>query len=147
MSCILRISGDNLDIDSLLSAVDMRPDRCWRRGEPRWKSKPERASHEFSGVTFVASDADFSEFDLQVTEVSRFLEDYAEAISVMVNYEGVEGAQLDFGIEFRDVAIHGDFLPNAFLRLAATSGVDVLLSHYPSATENEESEQVAPSNR
>ena len=59
----------------------------------------------------------------------------------MVTFEGVEDLRLDFGVEFRDVAIHGDFLPNHFLRAAGNAGVSVLLSHYPCSEEDNQSEQ------
>jgi len=139
MSCIFRVCGDNLDIESLLSIVALQPDRVWRRGEPRRKNKDK--VHTFSGATFTASGADFSEFDVQVEDATRFLEDNHQDVLTMVAFEGVEDVRLDFGIEFRDVAIHGDFLPNHFLRAAGAAGISVLLSHYPCPDEDDQSEQ------
>ena len=138
MSCIFRVCGNKLDIESLLSIVALKPDRVWRRGEPRRKNNDK--VHTLSGATFTASGADFSEFDVQVEDATRFLEDNHQDILTMVTFEGVEDVRLDFGIEFRDIAIHGDFLPNHFLRAAGGAGVSVLLSHYPCPDEDDQNQ-------
>ena len=141
MSCILRICGDELNVNALLSIVDLAPDRVWRRGEPRRAIKPEGKCHEQSGVTFVASDADFGEFSQQIEEATSYLEDNSVQIAAMASFEGVQYAILDFGIELRDVAIHSDILPLRFLKAAAGTGVSVELSHYPCSENENQSEQ------
>jgi hypothetical protein len=146
MSCILRVSGGQLDVDALLSSVRLTPDCIWNRGEPRTRTKPDGKCHQDSGVTYLASDADFCDFDKQVEEATRFLEDHSTEIAGIVSFEGVEEATLDFGIELRDVMIHSDILTPRFLRAAAIAGVAVELSHYPCNNEEEPSEQDAPSN-
>jgi hypothetical protein len=88
--------------------------------------------------TFVASDADFCDFELQVEEATKFLEKHSDDISGIIALNGVEDAILDFGIELRDVAIHCDFLTPRFLRAAAEVGVTVELSHYPCSTNQDE---------
>ena len=135
MSCILRVSGAELDVDALLGAVDLKPDRVWRRGEPRRASKPEGKRHECSGATFVASDADFDEFDQQLNDAPSYLEAHCREIASMAAFEGVQDVILDFGIEFREVPIHSDILPLEFLKAAAEAGISVELSHYPCSEE------------
>jgi hypothetical protein len=103
MSCILRVSGGQLDVDALLASVRLTPDRVWNCGEPRARSKPDGKCYEDSGVTYLASDADFGDFDKQVEEATRFLEDHSTQIAGIVTFKGVEEATLDFGIELRDV--------------------------------------------
>lgn len=141
MSCILRVSGAELNVDALLSIVDLRPDRIWRRGEPRRASRPEGRRYDDSGTTFVASDADFDEFGQQLDEATGFLETHCCQITSMASFEGVQNATLDFGIELRDVAIHCDTLPPRFLKAAAAAGISVELSHYPCTEEKNQSEQ------
>ena len=131
MSCILRISGENLNIDALLDSVEIKPYKIWHSGEPRSKSRPDGKRSTTSGASFLASDADFSEFDLQVKEVTSFLRKHREDITVMAEHEESEYPLLDFGIELRDVAIHGDFLPLPLLEAAVAARVSILLSHYP----------------
>lgn len=135
MSCILRVSGAELNVDALLNIVDLKPDRIWRRGEPRRTSKPEGKRHDHSGASFVASDADFSEFGQQIEEATSYLENHARHIASMVSFDGVQDATLDFGIELRDVAIHSDILPVRFLKAVAGVGIAVELSHYPCSEE------------
>jgi hypothetical protein len=140
MSCILRICGDELDVDALLSSADLEPDRVWCRGEPQRASKPEGKCYDHSGVTFVASASEFCEFDQQIDEATRYLEIHRDQIAAMTLFEGVQHAILDFGIVLRDVAIHSDILPLRFLKAAVATGVSVELSHYPCSenkTQNE----------
>ena len=140
MSCILRVSGTELNIDALLNIVDLQPDRIWRRGEPCRASKPEGKQHDHSGATFVASDADFDEFGQQVDEATNYLETRGRQIASMTSFKGVQDVTLDFGIALRDVMIHSDILPLRFLKAAAESGVSVELSHYPCTEEKNQSE-------
>lgn len=145
MSCILRVSGAELNVEALLCIVDLKPDRIWRRGEPGRASKPEGKRHDHSGATFVASDADFDEFEEQIEEATCYLETHCRQIASIASFEGVQHATLDIGIALRDVAIHSDILPLRFLRAAADAGISVELSHYPCSEEKNQSEQgVAP---
>lgn len=137
MSCILRVSGDNLDVDALLASIHLTPDRVWHQGELRTQGKP----NEHSGFTVVASDADIRDFETQLVEATRFLEDYGAQIADIASFEGVKYATLDFGIELRDVAIHSDTLTPRFLSAVANAGISVELSHYPGIDEQKLSGQ------
>ena len=80
MSCILRISGAGLDIEALLLHRSLVPNRTWRKGEERAiKGK----AHSDNGVSFVASDADFDEFERQLTDATEFLETHSSEIAAM----------------------------------------------------------------
>lgn len=147
MSCILRVSGSELNVDALLSIVDLKPDRIWRRGEPRRASKPQGKRHDHSGTTFVASEAGFDEFGLQLDEATSYLETHGRQIASMASFDGVQDATLDFGIALRDVLIHSDILPVRFLKAAAEAGISVELSHYPCSEEKNQSEQAEAPNR
>ena len=131
MSCILRINGERLDIDAILETTSLKPDRIWRRGEPRIRSKPEEGVHTDSGLTFLVSDADFSEFDRQVESATTFMETYRDDIILISKLDFTEYATLDFGVGRRDVMVHCDYLPPKFLNAIAGTGVGVEISHYP----------------
>ena len=126
MSCILRVSGAELDVDTLISIVDLKPDRIWRRGEPSRASKPEGKRYDHSGATFVASVADFGEFGQQLDAATSYLEIQCRQIASMASFDDVQDATLDFGIELRNVAVHHDVLPFRFLK--ATGSLSVALS-------------------
>lgn len=135
MSCILRVSGSQLDVEALLTLIQIQPDRIWHRGEPRISSKPHGKCHEDSGVTFVASDANMDDFPSQLEDATKFLEDYGTQIAFIVAREDVEDVTLDFGIKLCEEMIHHDILTPRFLRSAALAGVAVGLSHYPCKNE------------
>jgi hypothetical protein len=145
MSCILRISGDHLDIEALLREVLLKSDRIWLKGQRRFPDNPNSKISDTSGASFVASDADLCDFDRQVTDATKFLKANLGSIRKMKVFPGVESLTLDFGIELRDAATHSDFLPPDFLKIAADSQVTVELSHYP-CSQHEESEQNSPPN-
>jgi hypothetical protein len=128
MSCILRIYGESLDIDALLSRYSLVVDRSWKKGEPRtFKGK----FHLDSGANFLASDADLDEFDRQVKEATEFLELHAPVIAEMVAFPGVENAVLDFGIALHEgYMAQFSYLPPQFVQLAARAGVGLEISHY-----------------
>jgi len=138
MSCILRISGETLDIDGLLSQTSLSADRVWKKGEARTLKG---RVHKDSGATFVASEADFDEFTRQLDEATDFLETHQTTIAEMAATPGVENAALDFGVCIQEgfLAQYCYFPPN-FIKLAAHSGVGLEVSQYARSDEdNEES--------
>lgn len=48
MSCILRISGRNLDVDKLVQKSTLKPDTIYRRGQPLFQSKPKGKKLQYS---------------------------------------------------------------------------------------------------
>jgi len=131
MSCILRVSGEFLDTCALLGGVHLEPERIWQRGEPRLKSRPDGRLNDSSGATFVVSDADFRDFDAQITDAIGFINIHRCCLEFMRDFPAVEWFALDFGIELGDAAIHSDILTPEFLLAASSVGVAVELSHYP----------------
>ena len=51
---------------------------------------------------------------------------------------GVEGAELDFGIERRDVAVQCDTLPAPLICFAGALGLAIAMSLYPEMDDSEE---------
>lgn len=138
MSCILRVFGSSLNVEALLAQTALEPDRVWKKGEPRFKTKPDGETLNNSNASFLASEADMSEFDIQTREASFFLEKNHSEIRKMVVFPGVEEVVLDFGVELRDYAIHSDYLPPKLIQVAAQAGIGLELSHYyPCSKENE----------
>jgi hypothetical protein len=93
MSCMLRISGANLDVTTMLAQHPLPGQKVWRKGEPRvLKGK----FHVDSGANVVVSEADFDQFDLQVTDATEILELHTNALANIVAYPGVEDVVFDF---------------------------------------------------
>jgi hypothetical protein len=137
MSSILRISGQSLDIDALLSENSLPFDRIWRKGEPRvLKGK----LYSDSGANFLASGADLDEFDRQVSEATEYLEQHAPVIAKMVEFPGVQNAVLDFGFSLYEGSVaQFSFLPPKLVRLAASAGIGLEISHYACSKDDEDS--------
>lgn len=129
MSCIFRVTGDILDIDTLVAQSSVPVDRMWRKGEQRaLKGK----FHSNSGANFIASDADFDEFDAQLLGATAFLEEHVAAIAKIVEFPGVQDAVLDFAVSIGDGNFtQSSYLPPKFLQLVARSEIGVEISHYP----------------
>ncbi len=137
MSCILRISGEFLDIDSLLSAFPLEVDRIWKKEEPRLLIGE---LNSVSGANFLASDADLAEFDRQVSEATDYLELNAPIISKIVKFSGVQEATLDFGVSIKEGYVtHFSLLPPKLIQLAASAGIGVEISLYACSNDGDES--------
>ena len=128
---MFRVSGEYLDIEELVKAITLEPNRVWRKGEPRSESKPDSRVLSKSGASFIVSSADMDEFEIQLKEATDFIKNNIIQIQKIVGFNGVSEAVFDFGVELRDVAIHCDYLSPEFVRYAAEAGIGVELSHYP----------------
>lgn len=133
MSCIFRVVGKKLEIDSLLKKVNLEPYRFWHKGEKKTKNK----KYTHSGACFAASNAEHWEFKLQVEDAIHFLESFKKDIEVIVAFPGVEEPTLDFGIELQESFLNCDLLPPKLLRLAGNLNIAIELSHYPPGKEEE----------
>lgn len=136
MSCILRIGGETLDVDALLSYCTLTVDNSWRKGALRGIGS---RVHSTSGASFVASEADFEEFKTQVDDASEFLRAHMAEISRLASFAGVSYATLDFSVSlYRDSITKFCHLPRELVRSAASAGLGLEVSCYASSDEPEE---------
>ncbi len=132
MSAVLHAVGVDFDMDAFLAGCTLAVCGVQRRGEPvRPLTQPDGRRYEQSGVNVTASGADFDQFPQQVADVTAFLWAESEQVSRLCDFPGVEGVDLDFGVERRDVAVQCDRLPPELVRLAAAFGLGIELSQYP----------------
>ena len=128
MSCILRISGEALNIDAMLDQYHLPPYRTWKKGDAR---SLRGKVYSNSGANFVASEADFDEFARQLDEATAYLEIHAETIAEMVATPGVQFAVLDFGVSLREGCVaQFCYFPPRFVQLAAEVGLGLEISQY-----------------
>lgn len=133
MSCVLRVSGIDLDIDRLLVTLAITPHKVFRKGEPRFERKPEGPLSPRSGVNFEVSAADFSQLDRQMTDALHFLAVYKEPLQRLRDFPGVDSTTLDFAAEIDPERFPCSFaFPNPLLVLAGALGISLELSIYPS---------------
>ena len=136
MSCIITVSGKNIDIDALLHDTGMTAYCVWHEGDVLKQNE----KHNNSGANILVSDADLDNFELQIEEATRFLERFSSAVSTLVSFPGVECSTLNFGIALpADAVARIDFLPARFIKAASLTGIEIQLSHYYCSDENEES--------
>ncbi|GAB3036712.1 hypothetical protein GCM10027285_20240 [Oleiagrimonas citrea] len=137
MSCVLRISGANLNLEALLRALPIKPYRSWNKGDPRTRRSIKSRIHADSGACFDVSGAGFDEFQRQQQDATAFLVENCVILQEISVFPGVEYSRLDFAIDSGPYPVHSDVLSLQFLRAAAAACVSVELSHYPS-TANED---------
>jgi hypothetical protein len=133
---MLRMYGACLDVKTMLAQHSLPVNRSWTKGEPRGLKG---RFYTNSGASVVVSDADFDQFDLQVREATKFLELHASALANIVAYPGVEEVTLDFGIALlEEHVMMSSYLPSGFIRLAASAGIGIMLSHYACSDDADE---------
>ena len=130
MACYLRIYGDQLNPKELVHSLKIPVSKIWIKGAPRFKSNPQKVNSN-SGLNIQISDAEWHEFEKQKIEAIHYLAQHLEILSEVVSYSGVEGAYLDFGIEWRDVPVQSDSFPPELVKLAGRIGLGLELSQYP----------------
>lgn len=129
MACMLRIEGRALNIDAFLERSPFEPSRVFRRGVKEYSTGP---ANRGSGVNFVISGRKRSDFRGQVRETIGFLTDCMREVKRVRRYPGVEGAVLDFGVEWKaEAAIQWSHLPEELVRLAAQAGLALEVTVYP----------------
>ncbi len=137
MSCYLNILGADFDVDNCLLKTTMRPQDIWHKGEPKFKTKPDGKKLTHSGCSFVASNADFDQFNEQVADVTAFLKDHYKDLQKLTQTIGIEYAVLDFGVEYDESKfVQSKYLPIDLIKLCAELNISIELSIYaPSAEE------------
>ncbi len=136
MSCILRISGEELNIEEMLQASSLTYDRIWRRGETR-SITGKLNTH--SGVQFIVSEADFEEFAIQQSDAIKFLRKNIDIILKMAEFPNVQNKVLDFGVSITEdnVAVMSYFSPE-FINLAAKCTLGIEVSCYLCSDDGDE---------
>jgi hypothetical protein len=132
MSCVLRASGVDFDVDAFLATCELEPITIYRKGEPRFPaSQPEGPRNLRSGVNFEASGADFSELKLTMEEALTFVRDHQAFIAALREFPGVESLTVDFGAEIHPPGWCSFNFGSELLLTLGTLGVSLELSVYP----------------
>jgi hypothetical protein len=139
MSCVLRASGVDFDVDAFLATCELEPIAVFRKGEPRFPtSQPEGPRNQGSAVNFEASGADFSKLELQMEEALEFVREHQDFITMLREFPGVEGVTLNFGAEIHPPGWRSFHFASELLLAFGTLGVSLELSVYPVEEEDAE---------
>lgn len=139
MACLLRVAGREFDVDRYLARGVLAPSGVYRRGEARFPTLPRARKSLRSGFNIVVSKKEFSDFPGQVRDALSFLARHRRAVRALRRRKGVDGAELDFGVERRpEAAVQVQAFPEELIRVAGELGLALTLSFYPAT---------APANR
>lgn len=129
--CVLRVVGENLNVDALLASISLEPCHVERKGEPRF----ERSKHiaTYSGFNVPVSDSPGTDVQGQICDALTFLSENQDELQQVVRFPGVDSVRLDFGINCRlsdEVLAQFDYYPPDLLRLAGEIGLGIEISLY-----------------
>lgn len=129
MACNLRLFGQSLDVDRIVSTTTLPIATAFRKGERRHAMRDEL--NDTSGLVIRISNADFYEFDRQIGDAIQFLETYRFELISLVTCTQVDIAFIDFGTGWLGEGAQFWRFPLALLTLIAEVGIELELSHYP----------------
>lgn len=127
MSCVLRVNGDDFDVEAWIALSGLAPYDYWYPGQ----SNVIGEVYESAGLKIDVSSADFRDSAQQFEDAIGFLRVNGEALARVRDFPGVEFSTLDFGIAALDVFIQSEYLPPALLRMAGNCEMGIEISLYP----------------
>src|SRR5262245_19504437 len=99
MGCVLRVWGDEFEIDELLSRLSISPCHIRRKGLPMFGPQSKIAEH--SGFNVATSDASECDLPAQIKDTVAFFRLHKEDLANIMSFPGIAGAMLDFSVESR----------------------------------------------
>lgn len=136
MSCVFRVWGKELDTDRILLTNNIEPIKVWRKGEPRFKSRPDGVKNENSGMSFEMSSSDFSMLGIQIEDAIRFCKLHENHLRSLLATKGVDGAVADFGCEIHPPGWSSFTFPPELLKVFGSLGISLSVSVYPTDEDN-----------
>jgi hypothetical protein len=134
MSCHLSIYGRNFDVDAFVEISKLKRAHLSRKGQPRFKTLPEKGTLPYSVLSVTTSNAGFDELKPQIADTMRYLKRHRQKLEHITHFKGIEGAALDFGL---DLKIDGDryltqsiWFPPGLVQLAGSLGIGIQASVY-----------------
>jgi len=138
VSAILRASGANFDVDSFAKDSPLAIDRVYRVGDPlRPIVDPHGRKRKRSGFSVVVSEVDFDDFRQQLEDALSFLGDNADELMRLTAFPGVQSLCIDFGANIYPPGWCSFSFPHQLLHLAGQVKVDLVLSVYPTSSEED----------
>jgi len=130
--CVLRVSGEQFDVDEFMRDSNLSPYQIFHKGERRF---PESSRNKTC----------WDDLPGQSDDALSFLRRFPDELERLVGFPNVEDVRLDFPYELRigRLGIVGqcDYLPSTLLREAGNLGIGIELSLYPAGDETDESDE------
>ncbi|WP_163341186.1 DUF4279 domain-containing protein [Desulfopila sp. IMCC35008] len=137
MSCVLRVWGNEFDVDSITLEPELEAIKVWRKGQPKFNSNPNSRLNETSGLSIELSSSDFSEIEKQINEAISFCKSHQKVLTKLVSHQGVDGAVADFGAEIYPPGWCSFYFEPELLKILGNIGISLGLSVYPTDNEDE----------
>lgn len=125
---MLRAGGAEFDADAYLAASPFDEVTRYHRGDPRWPGF--EATHRTSGFNVTVSQANSDDLLTQVEEAIAFLDAHEDELRRLGRFDGVEELELDFAVEWRDLAMQTDWFPPDLLWRAGALDIALRVTHY-----------------
>ncbi len=128
MSVVLRIYGEDLDIDAVLGCCDLQACAVQRRGE---SVIPDSKRVFSQNAIFISiSESDIGDFGRQVDETLSFLDQNQSAVAALVDTPEVTEPFIDFGVAHCDVAKQSTVFPARLVQAAGRLKLGLSLTIY-----------------
>lgn len=132
MSCVLRVFGNEFNVDDYLKESSFLPCKIFRKGEPR-SSKPNAKLLTDSGFNLDVSHADFEFSEQQLSDAIEFLKSNSRELNRLKDFPGIEEICLDFAISVSDVWFSKSIRLNVqLIEEAAKYRIEIEISLYKS---------------
>ena len=137
MSCVLRISGVDLNINELVDSIDLPFEGIYLEGQPKSKLNPDLGIFEKNGCSLLISSAGFSELPTQHSDSEKFLTDHLDEIIKLSSWPNVDLAVLDFGTEINPETV-SKYIgpPKNLIKLIVKANLDIEYSVYRCSEEH-----------
>jgi hypothetical protein len=131
MPCILKITGENFDVDNFVKKSNITPYKLFHKGDPKLATKPNSNKMEQSGCAIEISNVDFESFSEQLDDASTYLNKNREKLQWINKTPEIQYAVLDFGLNCdSDKFVQSHYLPNEFLKLVSRLSIGIEISVY-----------------
>jgi hypothetical protein len=131
MSCVLRVSGADFDVDEFLAGSPLKALVTVHRGDERVQANRPAFRYESSGMNVSISTREFSDLSSQVDDAVRFLTDNVRELKRLKEFPGVQTMHLDFPIQDRDAVFQKDVFPPQLLARMGELNIGLIVSRYP----------------
>lgn len=129
MSCVLRATGREFDVETFLQGSSLKPLIVYHRGQQRFpgsKTQPD----EYSGMNVSVSEREFSDLSNQIEDALQFLFRNTSELQRLRDFPGVERLELDFPVEDREAFVLPYAFPCELIWLMGTLKMSLVVSQY-----------------
>jgi hypothetical protein len=131
MSCVLRATGNNFDVDEFLKTSSLDALTAFHRGAAQFPASSVTRRSNYSGMKVSVSGRESSDLRGQVKDAVEFLKDNNKELKRLRDFPGVERIDLDFQVEDRDVVFQSDAFPPDLLSLLGELRIGLVISRSP----------------